>query len=244
MKKNILLSGIIMILSCIMVSQLDAQMRFGFGGGMGGGRYYNRPYPQHRNNNNNKEKKEEPKFVPTVNIAIGFGYPNLDKYLLPDLTNVQSPFVQSIKGNYQKTGTYFANLDYQFSRFTSIGLMGSYGTTSVPYYAIGAGPTDPPSYNGSLTSWTVMANMINYFMPVDQAKVNGYLRLAAGVSVWDQKMTDATGAKVNNIASEPSEFAYQVSLGADFNLSPRAALFVEAGYGKYILHAGLKFQIK
>ena len=243
MKKNIVLSGIIAILSCMMVSEAGAQMHFGFGGGFGGGRYYNRPYPQRHyttnNNNSNKEKKEESKFVSTVNIAVGFGYPNLDKYQLPDMTNIG---VGYNKGNYQKTGTYFANLDYQFSRFTSIGLMGSYGTTSVPYYAIGAAPTDAPIYNGSLTSWSIMANMINYFEPVDQAKVNGYLRFAAGVNVWDQKITNAnTGVNRNDI-SDPSEFAYQISLGADFNLSPRAALFVEAGYGKYILAGGLKFK--
>jgi len=232
MKKNILLSGIILVMSCVLVSQLNAQLRFGFGGGYNGGRYYNRPYPQHRNNGNN-EKKEQPKFVPTVNISVGFGYPNVDKYLLPDLS-----YLGYSKGNYQNTGTYFANLDYQFSRFTSIGLMGTYGTNSVSYFN---SPTGGAGFNGTLTGWSVMANMINYFLPVDQAKVNGYLRLAGGVDVWDQKITDANGITQNNI-SNPSEFAYQVSLGADFNLNPRAAIFVEAGYGKYILAGGLKFK--
>ena len=236
MKKNILLSGIIVVMSCLMVSQISAQMHFGFGGGYWGGRYYNRPYPQHRtnNNNNNEKKKEEPKFIPTVNISVGFGYPNLDKYLMPDIYNLN-------KGTYQKTGTYFANLDYQFNRFTSIGLMGTYGTNSVSYYDPSGSPTSAPVYNGTLTGWSVMANMVNYFLPVDQAKVNMYLRLAGGVNVWDQSITDANGLKQNNI-NEPSEFAYQVSLGADFNLNPRAAIFVEAGYGKYILAGGLKFR--
>lgn len=238
MKKNILSVLFIVMMSLIVTTQLSAQIRFGFGGGYYGGRYYNRPYPQrHNNNNNNNQKKEEaPKFIPTVDISVGFGFPNVDKYLLPDLTSQGV-----VKGNYQKTGSYNAAIDYQFSRFTSLGLMGTYGTSSVPYYAINAGPSDASIYNGTLTGWSVLANLKNYFLPVDLAKLNGYLRLAGGVNVWDQKITDANGLKQNNI-SDPSEFAYQISLGADFNLSPRAAVYVEAGYGKYILAGGLKFR--
>lgn len=237
MKKYILSVAIITLMSVIASTELNAQIRFGFGGGMGGGRYYNRPYPQRRSNNNqNNQKKEEvPKFIPTVDISFGFGYPNVDKYLLPDL----SPGY--VKGNYSKTGTYTAAIDYQFNRFTSLGLLGAYGTSSVPYFAANAGPTDQPVYNGTLTGWSVMTNLKTYFAPVDLVKLNGYFRFAGGINVWDQKITDANGLKQNNI-SDPSEFAYQVSLGADFNLSPRATIFVEAGYGKYILAGGLKFK--
>ena len=240
MKKNILSIAIIAIMSLVVTNQLSAQIRFGFGGGYYGGRYYNRPYPQrHKNNNdnnNNQKKEEAPKFIPTVDISVGFGYPNVDKYLLPDLSAQGY-----VKGNYQKTGTYTAAIDYQFNRFTSLGLLGSYGTSSVPYFTTNAGPADQPVYNGTLTGWSVMANLKTYFAPVDLVKLNGYFRFAGGINVWDQKITDANGLKLNNI-SDPSEFAYQVSLGADFNLSPRAAFYVEAGYGKYILGGGLKFR--
>ena len=238
MKRNIFLTVIILLSSMLVTSEVNAQfMRFGFGPRMGGG-YYSRPYRQQKQQP--AEKKDElPKFVPTVNISVGFGYPNLDKYLLPDLSTYGPGY---IKGDYQQTGILTGAIDYQFSRFTSIGLMGAYGNTSVPYYLIGAGPTDPAIYNATLKGWSVMANLVNYFAPVDMAKVNGYLRLAAGVNVWDQSITDANGVKQNNIATSPTEFAYQVALGADFNLSQRAAIYVEGGYGKYILSGGLKLK--
>jgi len=236
MNRNIFISFTVLLIS-MATTQLSAQiMRFGFGPRMRGS-YYSRPYRQQKQQNTDKKEEQLPKFVPTVNISVGYGYPNLDKYLLPDLSNAGY-----IKGDYQQTGILTGAIDYQFNRFTSIGLMGAYGNNSVPYYAVGAGPTDAPVYNATLKGWSVMANLMNYFAPVDQAKVNGYIRLAAGVNVWDQKITDANGVKQNNIATNPTEFAYQVSLGADFNLSPRAAIFVEGGYGKYILNGGLKFK--
>jgi len=38
--------------------------------------------------------------------------------------------------------------------------------------------------------------------------------------------------------------AYQVSFGAKFHLSKEAGLFLEAGYGKYILNGGLALSFK
>ena len=239
MKKYFLSLAIIAALITAATSQLSAQVRMGFGPFVGG-RYYSRSthHRQAQSSNNQSQNKEEiPKFIPTVNISVGYGFPNLDKYLLPDLTSHHVNI-----GDYEQTGIIHAALDYQFGRFTSIGVMGFYGKTSAPYYNFGALPNDPPTYNASLESWSVMINMVNYFAPVDMAKVNAYIRTAVGVNVWNQRITDPSGVKQNNLATNPTEFAYQASLGADFNLSPRAAIFLEAGYGKYILTGGLKFK--
>lgn len=238
MKKNTFLVVLLLLVGLTIVDSLSAQVRFGYGP-MHHGRYYSHAYgqPSQSTSNSNNQKNEVHKFIPTVNIAVGYGFPNLDKYLLPDLNSHGV-----VKGDYEQTGTMHAAIDYQFNRYTSIGVMGLLGRTSVPYFLAGALPNDPAVYNASLENWTVMFNMVNYFAPVDMVKVNGYLRTSVGVNVWNQKITDASGIKQNNLATSPTELAYQVSLGADFNLSPRAAFFIEAGYGKYILSGGLKFK--
>jgi len=60
------------------------------------------------------------------------------------------------------------------------------------------------------------------------------------VNTWKQDYIDAAGNKLNYI-EKPSELAYQAGLGAQFSLSDNARIFLEAGYGKYILHGGLSF---
>ena len=41
----------------------------------------------------------------------------------------------------------------------------------------------------------------------------------------------------------PCMFAYQISVGARFDVASQTGLFIEAGYGKYILAGGLSFKL-
>ncbi|MFT3679391.1 MAG: outer membrane beta-barrel protein [Ferruginibacter sp.] len=169
-----------------------------------------------------------PSFEPTVNISVGYGFPNLDKYALPELYNYY-------KGSYSQTGPLTGSVDYQFSRTMSIGVLVTHGKVSVPYYAYNNNSS--PALNGSLENWSFMLNLVRY-IPVSGSKVAPYLRTAIGINSWQQNFTDDGGNKVN-VAFNPQDLAYQVGLGAKFNLSKKAGLFVEAGYGKYILNGGL-----
>jgi len=168
-------------------------------------------------------------FIPTLNFSIGYGYPNLDK-------NELAEFAHTYKGTVSQNGPITGAIDYQFSRYMSIGIMGTYGKVTVPYYnnSNNSGPAD---FNGSLENWSVMFNMVNYF-PSYNRSVSPYLRTAVGINNWTQKYTDGAGEKVADVP-DPNMFAYQASLGVRFNMSPKAGIFMEAGYGKYILSGGL-----
>jgi outer membrane protease len=86
-----------------------------------------------------------------------------------------------------------------------------------------------------------MLDFVRY-IPVTGKVVAPYIRTAIGINIWDENYTDLSGNKIN-YTSSPSDLAYQISLGANFYIVKNTGLFIEAGYGKYILNAGLAFKL-
>ena len=224
MYKAILSLSIVTLLSCVTA---DAQVRLFFGPSIGYnyGPRYGRPPGQRRPQSN------LPKYKPTVNISFGYGFPNLDKYQLPVFYNYYKGSVNA------QTGPISGAIDYQFSRSTSIGVMVSYGNVSVPYYGYS---NNAAAFTGKLENLSVMINLMNYF-PVNNNNIAPYIRTAIGVNTWTQNFTDPSGNKVN-VNGSPADLAYQVSLGSKFFFNKNTGLFIEAGYGKYILQGGLCFR--
>lgn len=223
-QKIFLLMGILLVFSAA-----NAQMGIFVGPRIGYG-YSVHPGPNPRNYGKRPSKKQNP-FTPYIDIAIGYGFPNLDKNQLPNFYNYYS-------GNASQTGPVTGAINYRFSRNMSIGLMVSHGNVSLPYYDYNSGNF---AFTGNLDNWSIMFNMLHY-MPVISDKASPYIRTAIGVNIWDQNFTDNSGNKLN-MAGTPSDLAYQISLGTDIKLSKQSALFIEAGYGKYILQGGLKFKL-
>ena len=157
-----------------------------------------------------------PRFQPTVNFSAGYGFPNLDK-------NQFATFSDAYIGNtITQKGPFTGAVDYQFSRTTSIGVMGTYGKVTAPYLNTS---DNSAAFTGSLENWSIMLNMVNYF-PTQETKVEPYLRTAAGINNWKQDYVDASGNKAA-IAADPTQFAYQVSLGTRINLSKGAGIYLE-----------------
>lgn len=192
------------------------------------GGYYHRPARPHYQRRPQQRHENQPRFQPTLNFSAGVGYPNLDKNEFASFSNAY------IGTTFTQKGPFTASIDYRFSRSTSIGVMGSYGKVTAPYFN---SSDNTPAFTGSLENWGVMLNMINYF-PTRDNKVEPYLRTAAGINNWTQNYTDAGGNKAAT-APDPTQFAYQASLGAMINLSKGAGIYLEAGYGKYIVSGGL-----
>ncbi|HVZ96941.1 MAG TPA: hypothetical protein VG847_08710 [Chitinophagaceae bacterium] len=208
------------------ISAADAQVgifigpRFGYGPGYRG---MHRRYA--------RQNRNLPPFQPSVNVSFGYGFPNLDKDALPD-------FYNQYKGNASsQTGPVTGAIDYRFSRAMSMGIMVTHGDVKVPYYNYNG--SSAPAFTGSLDNWCFMFDLVNY-IPAGE-RVTPYIRTAIGINTWTQSFTDSSGGKLN-LAGNPSELAYQVGIGADFYLSKNAAIFVEGGYGKYIVHGGISFK--
>lgn len=226
MKKHIFFAIAVILLTS---SAVEAQRVF-IGGGFGYPSPY-RTYPPRRRTPQQNNYQNLPKFEPQVILSFGYGFPNVDK-------NYLSQFRNYYQGNISQMGPVTASLDYRFSRTTSIGALVTHSTVSAPYYNnVG----NSPAFTGNISNWSFMLNFVNYLPVSPTSKVTPYLRGAIGINSWNQKYEDATGSKVIYPDQLP-DLAYQVGIGAKLDLTQNAGLFLEAGYGKYILHGGLAFK--
>lgn len=215
---------------------LSTEAQF-WGGGIYVERGYRRPPPSPPppppySRRNFQQVPHLPEFKPTLNLSIGYSYPNLDKDKL-------AMFFDVYKGSGTQQGPVTGAIDYQFSRFSSIGLLGTYGKASILYYDYNSSGNLPAFY-GYIENWSVMLNMMNY-LPTYNKYISPYLRTAIGINNWKQDYLYDNGEKAA-ILEDPSRLAYQISIGSKFNFSRNAGFYIEAGYGKYIVNGGLAFQ--
>jgi hypothetical protein len=229
MKKSITLLSILLF---FVLGAADAQY---YGGRVIIERGYRKPpRPYHRY----PQKRLQQNFHPTVNLSVGYGFPNLDKNYFPDQFNGNT---SAYRGNtFNQTGPITGALDFQFSRYNSIGIMGTYGKVSAPFFDDNAG-SNVPAFNGNIKSWSALLNMMTYF-PTYEKTVSPYIRTAIGINSRNEDYTYPDGSKAAEGGKDITDLAYQVSLGARFNFSPNAGFFLEAGYGRYIASGGLTFR--
>lgn len=221
MKKLLSLTFFLLVLQAVQAQYGGVYISPRFGYSMG--------YRPHRNPYN---AWRDSTFKPSLNISIGYGFPNLDKYQFAQT-------YQYYNQPYTAIGPVMGSVDYRFSRATAIGLLITSGSSKADYYDYNSSGNQP-SFTGTLNSTAIMLDLVNY-MPVNNPKVTPYLRTALGVNVWNERYTDGSGNKMN-FSSNPSDFAYQISLGSNFYIADHFGFFVEAGYGKYILNAGLSLK--
>lgn len=213
---------LIVILSAVSISA-TAQYRYK-------GRMYNGGQRQpHARVQPNRQQRSFDNFKPSLNVSLGYGFPNLDK-------NEMLTFYNYYQGKATQQGPYIGSVDYQFSRSTSIGAMVSYGKVTAPYYF--ANDVNQ-AFTGKLENTAVMLNLTRYMAA--SKVVSPYLKTAIGINIPHSSYTDASGATIV-IPKDDNMLAYQASLGVKLNLSERAGLFAEAGYGKYIVAGGLSFK--
>ncbi len=229
MRKYLLIT---MVLSSAFALSSSAQVGIGIGVGPRLGYGYP-PYGYSRQPRRLVKRQPQPKFDPIVHFSLGYGYPNLD-------ANQLAQFYNYSRGPVTQTGPITGAIDVQYSRNASIGVMVTHGQVSSAYYDYN-NLSGPAVVNGSLDNWSVMLNLMNY-IPTGSNKISPYFRTAIGLNIWNQNYTDANGSKLG-LVSDLNQFAYQVGLGVNFNLSKNTGLFMEAGYGKYIAHGGLSFKL-
>ena len=215
--KNRFLIILLIVLVCNNI--VSAQFRTGrFGRGFGAQK-------------NGRPRRQQQLFKPTLDLSVGYGYPNLDKDLLPEFTSYY-------KGNISQSGPVTLALNYRFMQRMSVGVMVMNGKTSVPYYDYTNSGTQ--AFTGSLENTAIVLNIMKY-VPVN-GKISPYVRTAIGLNIWKQNYVDNRGNHINPGVVLP-DLAYQAAFGLKINLSNNAGLFAEAGYGKYILHGGLSLKL-
>ena len=226
------LKAITLILVLVLAGSM-VQAQYGRYRIFGGGGYP--MYPRERSQYPRSRPQNLAPFQPTANFSISYAYPNTDANQLYQFNGYD-------QGRSTNNGRINAALDFRFSRSASLGLLASYGKVSANYYSYN-NLTNQPDLTGSLESVSVMLNYQQYFSNGSGGSFfTPYMRTAVGFNSWNQDYRDAIGTKMNYPTTDLPVLAYQVSIGGDFRLSPGSAFFVEAGYGKYILNAGLTFK--
>jgi hypothetical protein len=213
--RKAILTGLILV-ACFYKS--NAQ----YGGGYGRSRDRDREYRRDR-------IRELQTFKPSLDVSVGYGFPNLDKYLLAD-------FYDYYSGSGTQSGPIIASVDYHFTPRMAIGVMVNYGKVSRPYYNYYSGEQ---TFTGSLTNTAVLLNFTRY-LGMSQ-KIMPYTRTAIGINTGQSEYLTSDGSKAAD-ADDETSLAYQVGLGVKFNAGKHGGFFVEAGYGKYILSAGLSMK--
>src|SRR5882724_1451446 len=99
-----------------------------------------------------RRQQERSNFDPSVNVSIGYGFPNLDSYLLDE-------FYGYYHGTAKYTGPITASVDYRFNPRISVGILASYGKVSRPYYSF---DSNIKTFTGSLNNASIMLNLMRY----------------------------------------------------------------------------------
>jgi hypothetical protein len=193
--------------------------------------------PVHTTSNLKSDQKEDlflphSTFKKSVNIFIGYGFPNVDQNYLPR-------YEEMYHGNISQAGPFIAALDYQFSRKVSIGAIITRGIVSTPYYD-SASPAQP-AFTAKLYNWSFMLDVVRY-IPLNQ-KIFPYIRTAFGINSWKQDYTAIDGSKASVRPVALPHLAYQAGIGAKFMILGKAGVFIEAGYGKYVFNGGLSVKL-
>ena len=186
---------------------------------------------RNRTTNQRNKNTKQPAYEPSVHLKIGYGFQNLDKNILPT-------FYGATMGNVQQNGPFMGSIDYQFSQSMSVGVLITHGTVSASYYDFSNLIT--PAFNGKLDNWSYMLNLMHYMK--GSKSVTPFVRTAIGINSWQQTYTDMNGNKAPVQEAILPDFAYQVGIGTKIKISTNAGFSLEAGYGKYIVQAGLNFK--
>lgn len=214
----------LLLLGCLISGAATAQYRYR------GRMYMGNSQPRYRQQQPQRQQRINDGFKPSFNLSFGYGFPNLDKNNMLDFGNYYA-------GTASQTGPFMASADYQFSRTTSIGIMATYGKLNLPYYFRN---DVAPTFTGKLENTALMLNLVNY-IPGSKT-VSPYLRTAIGINIPHSSYLDDNTNAVVARSNDNNTVAYQASLGVKINFTPRAGLFAEAGYGKYIVAGGLAFK--
>jgi hypothetical protein len=73
-------------------------------------------------------------------------------------------------------------------------------------------------------------------------RVVPYTRTAIGFNTGQAKYLASDGSKFAN-TDDGTSLAYQIGLGVQIKATKNSGIFVEAGYGKYIVSGGLKLKL-
>jgi predicted porin len=163
-------------------------------------------------------------------ISVQYGFPNTIKNSLESVFG----FSQTNKKSF---GPLSIAYEYHVNELMSVGVSISYGTYSADYKdVIGAGL----AFKGTLRNTALLLQSTKYFESDKKALL--YAKGSIGINLWsgEYKKTDGTDFKNFNA---PTPLGYNAVVGVKYGFNKNTYGYLEAGYGKYIVAAGLALKL-
>ena len=164
-------------------------------------------------------------------ISVQYGFPNLIKKSLESFPG----FTES---NKKSTGPVSLSYEYHFRPLLSLGISVSYSAYSAEFkdmFGFNA------AFTGKLRNIALMLQTVKYFDV--ESNFLFYTKAKIGLNLWSGEYTNANGSTYKNF-NAPTPVASNLMLGAKYPFSKSVIAYLEAGYGKYIMAAGVSFPLK
>ena len=163
-------------------------------------------------------------------FSVQYGFPNT-------IRNSLESFIGFNQTNKKSLGPFSVSYEYHINDLMSIGLNLSYASYSADYKdALGFGL----AFKGTLRNPAILLQSIKYFESDSKAML--YAKGSIGINLWSGEYKRPDGSDYQNF-NAPTPLGYNAVVGVKYGFAPDIFGYIEAGYGKYIVAAGLSFKI-
>lgn len=163
-------------------------------------------------------------------FSVQYGLPNIIKNSLESVFGFN-------RTNKKKFGPVSIAYEYHVNELMSLGISVSYGSYSADYKdAIGAGL----AFNGTLRNTALLLQSTKYFESDKKALL--YAKGSIGLNLWSGEYKKPDGTDFNNF-NAPTPLGYNAVVGVKYGFSANNYGYIEAGYGKYVVAAGISFKL-
>jgi hypothetical protein len=163
-------------------------------------------------------------------FSIQYGFPNTIK------NNLES-FIGFTQTNKKSIGPVSIAYEYHINPLLSLGISISYGSYSADYKDIlnlGA------AFKGTLRNTALLLQSTKYFET--DKKILPYAKGSIGLNLWSGEYKTASGNDYQNF-NAPTPLGYNAVVGIKYGFSRQTFGYLEAGYGKYVVAAGVSFRL-
>jgi len=164
-------------------------------------------------------------------ISFQHGFPNTIK-------NSLESFFGFDQTNKKSIGPVSIAYEYHIKPEFSIGINLSYASYSADYKDVFGFSA---AFTGKIRNTALMIHSIKYFQ--NESKYLIYAKGNVGLNLWSGEYRSANGDEYKNF-NAPTPVAYNAMVGVKYGLTSSIYPYIEAGYGKYVVAAGISFKLK
>lgn len=164
-------------------------------------------------------------------ISIQYGFPNTIK-------NSLESFPGFTQLNKKSIGPVAISYDYFVQKLFSIGACVSYANYNADYKDIAGFNL---AFTGKLSNISLTVQTVKYLET--EGKVLPYAKGNVGLNIWNGSYQSANGQEYKKFTA-PTPVSYNAVVGIRYGFGEKASGYLEAGYGKYIVAAGISLKIE